>query len=190
MGSAGGELLLKGALPIHLKIKQGIHRLGTRPVQGGSSCREGALLPRLLLQCKQDIHPQLSGGLVSEYSEMLVVPFACLAFLVLPTNSAPLHVPATHLKNGDTTHMVEDTEQQKLNAPPHECRAPPCTPSRILHRAKRTIDLFPFSLLKVSLLGARLQIFPDAPLGANNFPLFDFELKVPKELAFLVPGQG
>jgi len=131
---------------------------------------------------------------VFKYSEMLVVPLACLAFLVLPSNSSPLPEPATHLKNGDhleehTTHM-EDADQQKLNAPPHQCRAPPCTPSRILHRTKRTIDLFPFSLLKVSLLGARLQIFPDAPLGANNFPLFDFELKVPKELAFLVPGQG
>ena len=124
---------------------------------------------------------------------MLVVPLACLAFLVLPSNSSPLPEPATHLKNGDhleehTTHM-EDADQQKLNAPPYQCRAPPCTPSRILHRAKRTIDLFPFSLLKVhksyrdkdvkmifqvSLLGARLQIFPDAPLGANNFPLFEW----------------
>jgi len=132
-------------------------------------------------------------ALVSEYSEMLVVPLACLAFLVLPSNLSPLPVPATHLKNGDylehMTHM-EDADQQKLNAPPYQCKAPPCTPSRILHRAKRTIDIFPFSLLKVSLLGARLQIFPDAPFGANNFALFDFKLKVPKELAFLVPGQG
>ena len=71
---------------------------------------------------------------------------------------SPLPVPATHLKNGDywkdmTTHM-EDADLKKLKAPPNQCRAPPCTPNRILHRAKRTIpiDIFPFSLLKVLVL--------------------------------------
>jgi len=108
---------------------------------------------------------------------------------------SPLSVPATRrMKNGDywkhVTTRVEDADL--LNSPSYQCRAPPCTPSRILHRAKRTIpfDISPFSLLKVSLFGARLQIFPDSPFGANNHPLFDFELKVPRELAFLVPGQG
>ena len=69
---------------------------------------------------------------------------------------SPLPVPAFHLKNywkPMTTHM-EDADLKKLNAPPFQCRAPPCTPSRILHRAKRTIpiDIFPFSLLKVFVL--------------------------------------
>ena len=83
---------------------------------------------------------------------MLVLPLACLALLVQPSNPSPLPVPDNHLKNGDyLEHMteMEDTGQQKLNAPPYQCRAPPCTPSKVLHRAKRTIDIFPFSLLKV-----------------------------------------
>merc|ERR1712012_200327 len=127
--------------------------------------------------------------------EMLVAAITCLAFIVLPSNSSPLPVLVpSNLKNTDYLEgeqaSVISSNKQKLNAPPFQCRAPPCTPNRILHRAKRTIDLFPFSLLKVSLLGARLQIFPDAPFGANNYALFDSELKVPKELAFLVPGQG
>ena len=68
---------------------------------------------------------------------------------------SPLLVPATRLKNYRRKYMttqMEDADLKKLNAPPYQCRAPPCTPSRILHRAKRTIDLFPFSLLKVLLL--------------------------------------
>merc|ERR1712037_242738 len=164
MGSAGGKLSLK---------RRCAHPNSQYPV---SSARESS---------------RIFCTLAPKYFVMLVLPLACLAFLVQSSNPSPL--PATHLKNGDyLEHMteMEDTGQQKLNAPPYQCRAPPCTPSKVLHRAKRTIDIFPLSLLKVSLLGARLQIFPDAPFGANNFALFDFELKVPKELAFLVPGQG
>ena len=93
---------------------------------------------------------------------MLVAALSCLAFIVLPSNSSPLPKPVpslTHLKNNDYLEKVlmndevEDSlsssNGQKLSAPPFQCKAPPCTPSRILHRAKRTIDLFPFSLLKV-----------------------------------------
>ena len=89
---------------------------------------------------------------------MLVLPLACLAFLVQSSNPSPLPVPVAHLKNGDNLEhktQMEDADQQKLYAPPHQCRAPPCTPSRILHRAKRTIDIFPFSLLKVLVLVKR-----------------------------------
>ena len=143
---------------------------------------------------------------------MLVAALTCLTFIVPPSTSSPLPVPpSTHQKNTqmDLLRLGEydpsSANEQKLNAPPFQCKAPPCTPSRILHRAKRTIDLFPFSLLKVangtfiypyilkqffsscarcifllnhkhiqvSLLGARLQIFPDAPFGANNYALFE-----------------
>ena len=73
---------------------------------------------------------------------------------------SPLPVLATHLKNGGywkhmTTHSMEDADLKKLKAPLYQCRAPPCSkPSRILHRAKRTIpfDISPFSLLKVLVL--------------------------------------
>ena len=30
------------------------------------------------------------------------------------------------------------------------------------------------TVFQVSLLGARLQVFPDAPFGANNFALFEY----------------
>ena len=60
---------------------------------------------------------------------------------------SPLPVPAIHWKHKTT--QMEDADLKKLKAPPNQCRSPPCTPSRILHRAKRTIDIFPFSLLKV-----------------------------------------
>jgi len=63
-------------------------------------------------------------------------------------------------------------------------------PSLVHHRTKRTIDIFPTSFFKISLLGARFQILPQAPLGADNFVLFDLKLEVPKALAFLIPGQG
>ena len=87
---------------------------------------------------------------------MLVAALTCLAFIVSPSTSSPLPVPpSTHQKNTpkDLIYLEEydpsSSNEQKLNAPPFQCKAPPCTPSRILHRAKRTIDLFPFSLLKV-----------------------------------------
>ena len=95
---------------------------------------------------------------------MLVAALTCLTFIVPPSTSSPLLVPvpvpvpvppSTHQKNTqkDLLRLEEydpsSSNEQKLNAPPFQCKAPPCTPSRILHRAKRTIDLFPFSLLKV-----------------------------------------
>ena len=88
---------------------------------------------------------------------MLVVPIvSCLAFLVLPSSLSPLPVSATYLKNVDhleqLAHMEDADQHQKLHAPPYQCRAPPCTPGRVLHRAKRTIDIFPFSLLKVTVI--------------------------------------
>merc|ERR1712147_579139 len=152
----------------------------------------GSVGGRLLLGRRSMIH---SLKLIYKHLVMLVAALTCLAFIVLPSNSSPLPVLVpSNLRNPDYLEReqssVISSNEQKLNAPPFQCRAPPCTLNRILHRAKRTIDLFPFSLLKVSLLGARLQIFPDAPFGANNYALFDFELKVPKELAFLAPRQG
>ena len=86
---------------------------------------------------------------------MLVAAITCLAFIVLPSNSSPLPVLVpSNLKNTDYLEgeqaSIISSNEQKLNAPPFQCRAPPCTPNRILHRAKRTIDLFPFSLLKVA----------------------------------------
>ena len=88
---------------------------------------------------------------------MLVVPIvSCLAFLVLPSSLSPLPVSATYLKNVDhleqLAHMEDADQHQKLYAPPYQCRAPPCNPGRVLHRAKRTIDVFPFSLLKVTVI--------------------------------------
>ena len=85
---------------------------------------------------------------------MLVAAITCLAFIVLPSNSSPLPVLVpSNLKNTDYLEgeqaSVISSNEQKLNAPPFQCKAPPCSPSRTLHRAKRTIDLFPFSLLKV-----------------------------------------
>ena len=87
---------------------------------------------------------------------MLVAALTCLTFIVPPFTSSPLPVPpSTHQKNTqmDLLRLEEydpsSANEQKLNAPPFQCKAPPCSPSRTLHRAKRTIDLFPFSLLKV-----------------------------------------
>ena len=86
---------------------------------------------------------------------MLVAALICLAFIVLPSNSSPLPVLVpSNLKNTDYLEgeqaSIISSNEQRLNAPPFQCKAPPCTPNKILHRAKRTIDLFPFSLLKVT----------------------------------------
>ena len=60
----------------------------------------------------------------------------------------------------------------------------------VLSRGKRTIgNLFPVSFGRISFIGARLQVFPHVPLGANNQALFDVDIIVPKSLAFLIPGQ-
>ena len=58
---------------------------------------------------------------------------------------------------------------------------------QVLHRTRRTIG--PVSFGRVSLIGARLQIFPHPPLGATNQVLFDVDVVVPRWLAFLIPGQ-
>ena len=65
----------------------------------------------------------------------------------------------------------------------------PMTGSR-LSRQKRTIGDFPISFGRISLLGLRVQVFPHAPFGATNLALFDVDVVVPKELAFLVPGKN
>ena len=88
---------------------------------------------------------------------MLVAALTCLAFIVPPSTSFPLPVPPSNYQKNTQKDLISldeydsiSSNEQKLNAPPFQCKAPPCTPSRILHRAKRTIDLFPFSLLKVA----------------------------------------
>lgn len=58
---------------------------------------------------------------------------------------------------------------------------------QVLHRTRRTIG--PVSFGRVSLIGARLQIFPHPPLGVTNQVLFDVDVVVPRWLAFLIPGQ-
>merc|ERR1712106_1267178 len=59
---------------------------------------------------------------------------------------------------------------------------------QVLSRQKRFF-LGNVSFGKIGLVGARLQIFPHAPLGANNIVAFNLNLEVPKALAFLIPGQ-
>merc|ERR1711892_1353767 len=59
---------------------------------------------------------------------------------------------------------------------------------QVLSRQKRFF-LGNVSFGKIGLVGARLQIFPHAPLGANNIVAFNLNLEVPRALAFLIPGQ-
>ena len=61
---------------------------------------------------------------------------------------------------------------------------------KVLSRGKRTIgNLFPVSFGRINFIGARLQVFPHAPLGADSQALFDVDIIVPRSLAFLIPGQ-
>jgi len=71
-----------------------------------------------------------------------------------------------------------------MTAPP----PPSSFSSRILSRQKRFF-LGPVSVGKVGVIGARLQIFPHAPLGVNNIVAFELDVKIPRALAFLIPGQ-
>ena len=70
----------------------------------------------------------------------------------------------------------------KLNLP-NDAQA-----EQVLSRQKRFF-LGNVSFGKIGLVGARLQIFPHAPLGANNIVAFNLNLEVPRALAFLIPGQ-
>ena len=58
----------------------------------------------------------------------------------------------------------------------------------VLSRQKRTIPM-PVTFGRVSLIGARLQIFPFTPIGATNQVLFDVDVTIPRWLAPLIPGQ-
>ena len=60
--------------------------------------------------------------------------------------------------------------------------------NELLSRQKRTIPM-PVTFGRVSLIGARLQIFPFTPIGATNQVLFDVDVTIPRWLAPLIPGQ-
>ena len=86
-----------------------------------------------------------------------------------PSPPSPALLPAPSL---DTKMLLHNEDQSE----------------EVLSRKKRFF-LGPVSFGRVGLVGARLQIFPHAPLGANNLVAFNLDIEVPRSLAFLIPGQ-
>merc|ERR1712106_47261 len=97
--------------------------------------------------------------------------YPCL-LLLLFSAATPAPAPATPPAT-PATHLTLSTARQA---------------DQVLSRQKRFF-IGNVSFGRVGLVGARLQIFPHAPLGANNVVAFNLNLEVPRALAFLIPGQ-
>ena len=115
--------------------------------------------------------------LICVFKAILVLLCSLLVLLLSPTATpapasslpSPALLPAPSLD----TKMLPHNEDQS---------------DEVLSRKKRFF-LGPVSFGRVGFVGARLQIFPHAPLGANNLVAFNLDIEVPRSLAFLIPGQ-